>query len=1240
MWPSYHLHTPDSLSGLGSKYRLYLYRENPPRTEHKRLENARPAVFVHGNAGSYGQVRSVASYSWLQHQAHIKAGGKDPEIDWWSVDFNEDFSAFHAATLEQQSVYLNEVLAYLLTLYPHLGQAEDVPILAHSMGGVVARLALLQDNHPTPPRIRTLVTLSTPHALPPAPIEAGLQDIYNLINTPHDRGEQLAIVSLSGGVLDTQLPSEYALLPPALASNALHLYTTDLPTLWSSVDHLAMMWCDQLRRKIVNGFTASSSAVTTQDKLTIWKQVLQNADAADPVQFERFMTQSPVVQLNITDGTLHEYPISGQNDAAEHFRVITSHRPADFDVFVCRQDACSPLPHVAFATIPASPASSNFQQWRSFPQAETHYDSSSGREDVWRELRLNATHLRSHGWTSIRISAPLSQQLRWWRAGWTASGSQQSPVRTLRFPYVDSSLAQYSMTIHNKCREQQARIAPMAHVYNPLTGDGRWYPSLSFDNEGKTTLPVYLHSTSPFLELPHGAMATKGLTVDVYYDSQACPSAIDNIAVNVDLLRSMGHLVSRYRVGLVAWPIVPWSFARLAATSSKQPSHVSTLILALPPALAGVQALVGSLYPELVVDALFGLVQNSLRPFGWTLSDWFVTTALIYAALALGMVVFGLWMSLLTIGTYVCDYAARAIPLSKRVLRFDHVDPQMTSNSKPKFRNSTIASIFILLLLVRLAIPYQFVVLVLTMMQLLNVVRSKIAGPSSTKTPNRLEQNMQLATHLLLLLPLCAPALLVFVRNFIAAVQSSQSTIAHVGAGHAFRSAYSQDHNVFKILPILLLVQILSTGRVVQTSSHVTGPKSTLAARVFSRIPTLIQVAYAVLALYALVYGIRHPYRLYDLSLVVFSLQAAGHYACRWGLVSMAEDRAGGLRREDGRVGENHERLPMSVRRSNEEYDEEEDVTRRLLPRNDDAPARSPGAAAAAVAFSIPSSLMEDGVESSAVEPIAAAQITTATNSSQDQDKGAEPLVPTSDTLTDLLTAYLTTLDAYTAQQQNLSTAFSRAFFALSTDRMASGGWGSNVRKELANARLHRELQVVLSVSSDADSDGKAETVGSKLESVPLPFLDDDDEQKAEAVLMGADEKKMMQASSGDQTLRQRRKGQHDEKQSNSDTVDDLDEKKTSSSSDSSPSPRPRRHHPSALQQYSALPSANLRKAQSSFKDALGVIADDAPAAASLVHLRLSLVHLENEIRRARKEKESERGGSNESEQEAEAYSI
>jgi hypothetical protein len=62
MWPSYIPYKIQSPSGLDAKYQLFLYREAyPGRGKSEDEPRGTPALFIPGNAGSFGQIRSVAS---------------------------------------------------------------------------------------------------------------------------------------------------------------------------------------------------------------------------------------------------------------------------------------------------------------------------------------------------------------------------------------------------------------------------------------------------------------------------------------------------------------------------------------------------------------------------------------------------------------------------------------------------------------------------------------------------------------------------------------------------------------------------------------------------------------------------------------------------------------------------------------------------------------------------------------------------------------------------------------------------------------------------------------------------------------------------------------------------------------------------------------------------------------------------------------------------------------------------
>ncbi len=105
-------------------------------------DGLRPVVFVHGLAGHPGNFRPLATY--LRRQGHRRLYGI-------GLDYGVGARAQAAALSE----FIDDVL--------HVNGLDDgqVDIVAHSRGGIVARLAL--DDAATALRVATLVTVGTPH---------------------------------------------------------------------------------------------------------------------------------------------------------------------------------------------------------------------------------------------------------------------------------------------------------------------------------------------------------------------------------------------------------------------------------------------------------------------------------------------------------------------------------------------------------------------------------------------------------------------------------------------------------------------------------------------------------------------------------------------------------------------------------------------------------------------------------------------------------------------------------------------------------------------------------------------------------------------------------------------------------------------------------------------------------------------------------------------------------------------
>lgn len=322
MSPSY-LH----LSGFGREYSrlgggpwgLYLYREvgwdedplagaqqpaNPADSTPLRLGGT-PVVFVPGNAGSFRQVRSLASAAsraWFEVPG-VRRKGVGPReggrnLDFFALDYNDDFSAFHGQTLLDQSEYLADSIRYILSLYPSTDQRPDpssVIVVAHSMGGVVARAAIQHRNYQSF-SISTLITIATPHIVPPVSVDRGVDTVYESINQfwrdgyslsppqsssaspsttykiSRARAElaDLVLVSISGGISDVTIASESASLSSILPlndSNGFTVFTTAIPNVQTPIDHLAILWCQQLMQTVAHALLSIVDVRTPQGVL-------------------------------------------------------------------------------------------------------------------------------------------------------------------------------------------------------------------------------------------------------------------------------------------------------------------------------------------------------------------------------------------------------------------------------------------------------------------------------------------------------------------------------------------------------------------------------------------------------------------------------------------------------------------------------------------------------------------------------------------------------------------------------------------------------------------------------------------------------------------------------------------------------------------------------------------------------------------------------------------------------------
>jgi hypothetical protein len=206
------------------------------------------------------------------------------------VEFNEDLSAFHGPTIDSQIAYSSSAIAYILSQYP---PNTSIIIVGHSMGGIVATSLLPSNN------ISAIITMSTPHILPPARFDSRIDQIY-ATNRRILLSDPAPILSLCGGATDTTVPSESCILPSAENAGVYRktMFTSALEGAWTGVGHLEMVWCHQVRWRVARAALELGASNSPNRKAAVLDKWFRDGHALPPVDLEGNVTDETIYLSN------------------------------------------------------------------------------------------------------------------------------------------------------------------------------------------------------------------------------------------------------------------------------------------------------------------------------------------------------------------------------------------------------------------------------------------------------------------------------------------------------------------------------------------------------------------------------------------------------------------------------------------------------------------------------------------------------------------------------------------------------------------------------------------------------------------------------------------------------------------------------------------------------------------------------------------------------------------------------
>lgn len=832
------------------KYSLHLYREEG---KDKLLLKGLPILFIPGNAGSYRQVRSIAAETADLYKS--LNGQYNSSYDFFTADFNEDFTAFHGRTMLDQAEYLNEAINYIQSLYDF---KQKVILLGHSMGGVVARVMLSLPNHPKN-SVDTIITLASPHSAPPVTFDGDVLKLYSSTdrfwyngynNEGNNSLQNVLIVSITGGAIDDILPADYTtlgfLVPP---SNGFTVFSTGIPEVWTAIDHLAIVWCGQLRYKLAKTLLEIQN-LNLIERMKVFKRQLLSG-------FEReknYEKLSKPFDLDFNDSSIHKsvyhiFPNSTFSALSSlPFTVydeLINSRYINPSLLLCKDEKKCVDFNINQINVPNAKIGMKLEESSygghhpTFYAFNIRYDDINGFNTVVILDRLNSKSEIIIG----DISPDKSYELEGDLLKLNLLGSKivipNKPLLTnIHIPGAWSSLLSYRLKMNHTNTE--SLFSPFIRQWSDEPFETKWH--VNIENE----LSLTMHGIAPYV--PFKASRTHGMNVEIWSDS------IEPLEVklSVDWLSSGRLLIIRYRLGLVASCVMIMLFIlshqiKVHQKTNKIPSILQSLqVISSFKNFFLICFLLSIITPivkiELVqsfLDMIDPVVLKDSNEINLTLNREFKLNSF-YLGLEenflfiIGPILFAIGIGLIYTSYYVIMVIGSLISYGfKKVNKTVELDPN--DNTQWKWKRYLLGGIVVIA--TTLVLPYQLLFIICCLVQTIKIIRTLTnVNVKDVEQNNLLNYQLTFLLLMLWILPIHIPILIVFVHNL--AVN--------------WKIPFSSHHNILSILPIILLIERNSSMKVFNFNK-----KSILNKGIWGYCQYFI--------FYCVIYGIRHTFWLHHL---------------------------------------------------------------------------------------------------------------------------------------------------------------------------------------------------------------------------------------------------------------------------------------------------------------------------------------------------------------------------------------